>query len=777
MSIRAAEHKQAEQHFLRWGRISQELARRLIQEPAKGPIPVALFWRGDRSTWLDLIVHLNEIGQNVEVLQSPNIAFVTTDRQRLLHELAWDDRLVSIHANPKLGVQRAGVGYISSVIFPTQYEFLEDVPSSAVVTRTWRHFYPKDAGGPGSSDFTVVQDQTYHGEGIRLGIVETSGAYANKQELTVTQGCMLWEDHEAFAEAPAFIYQAPDPIECTGQASGWCDEFCGENNAICIPMERYDATLTKSYCVDLHATATASRMLSNVAVSGTNRPHQAARARVYVANVMNESLSGGLEQSAELFIKAYDWLTESPRNVKFINESLLIPFAGETDFRDMLVDWYGRYRGALFVKAAGNPNAGTQKNHVDCTAYNELCVGGAQWVDHPISHFGWGADRGDPLANPIRWKNPYMYEPSGERREQEKPDVASEWVGTHVALTTDVTHWSAGHLASTGSSSGLAGATRFDGVNGTSFAAPAVTGLAALLEELCLDRTGAGRSPLWYRSIFRTQGTWWSVFLGDERDSCRTCPVQNPGCDCTVVPCSSPRYPAPQLDDWQGEDCDYITGAGWVHAEYLDTRRSCEPDGTPGGPDSVAARFAGGVLTPTDLTIDTVGGSVHVPWEEVSDTTGPTREESVAVSTGFLRADSTWKMARVFRLENVPVGGRIRTTLSYSACTQDPTKDPDGIKNAQPSHTSHDYFEPAVNLDYGARGRAAGSSSDEWLFVAEAFDETNEGMDLTIQGGEYDYIDFYVLRPPDSDWDDCLDDQNVNVGQAEPWAAWLAWSF
>ena len=48
-------------------------------------------------------------------------------------------------------------------------------------------------------------------------------------------------------------------------------------------------------------------------------------------------------------------------------------------------------------------------------------------------------------------------------------------------------------------------------------------------------------------------------------------------------------------------------------------------------------------------------------------------------------------------------------------------------------------------------------------------------MDIIVPGG-LDSITFYVLRPPLSEWDECLDDNNGNPHRSEPFTAWFAWN-
>jgi hypothetical protein len=608
------------------------------------------------------------------------------------------------------------------------------VPSNVVATQSYLHFFP--------SPFIEGPD-TLHAEDIKVGTVEL--AFDSEDS---SKGCRIWEDHEAFKFVD-FDYQRPDPIPCQGaQGDQFCRDKCGLTGAC-----RRISALSQDVCVDAHATQVLSRIASNVNVGEVSRPHHAAKIDFYGAQVVN--VGAAISVTPMELDTGYRYFEMN--GVKFINESFAFDSRGETDPRDVLADWYARYHGLVFVKAAGNPNDDgfggdlPREGHADCTSYNDICVGWAEWSESPLVSENWRTDQS------TRYRNPYSFlftNGTGEAREQEKPDLVQEACPVHGATLEDTTQW---HRAQ----------DFVDGLCGSSFSTPAVTGVAALLEELCMKKTGSGRSALWYRSLFRTPGTWESKHY--DIDSC-----EDAGSD-------SPRYPAPHLDDHvDGVDCDYIAGAGTLTAKYLDNDRSCEPagvvDGGSGGP---ATAVLEGVATPAEVLLD---DDSSVQWQDLPGG-DPTEEEQrqnttkSRVASKMLRAGSDWLAARIYRLEDVPIGARVRSTFSYSACAQIAAHQPPAL-SVPVFPADPDWFEPAVNFDYGVRGKRFGASDEEWLFVAEAFDETNEGFDITTTGeAAFEYLDFYLLRPPASEWSACLTASGQQGTKSEPWVAWFAWSW
>lgn len=210
----------------------------------------------------------------------------------------------------------------------------------------------------------------------------------------------------------------------------------GTNNCFQHP----GATRWAMYGEDWHATLVASAAASN---------HPTYRGMAPGAAVMSAGIQGpnrqddidalrwALDQGAEVINASYGWC----------------PGSAQMDNIDRAFDYYARSRFRLFVVAAGNNDALCPFDYVDSPAkgWNVLSVGA--YDDHNDSNWS-----NDTMPNWSAWVDPDSPNHDREKPEVVAPGVEIVGIGLNGQLVTDP-----------------------DLNSGTSFAAPQVAGLAALL--------------------------------------------------------------------------------------------------------------------------------------------------------------------------------------------------------------------------------------------------------------------------------------------------------
>ena len=383
------------------------------------------------------------------------------------------------------------------------------------------------------------------------------------------------------------------------------------------------------------------------------------------------------------------------------------------DAHSVLTDWYSRYKGMTFIQASGNVppvrNPSSNDMEVGCAALNNICVGSFGW---PFSTAGSSARNfmaffTDSVS---RFGNPYSSSTDGTHLEVEKPDLVAE--GNY------------GHLAKLGSS------TQWDTDIGTSFAAPVITGLVALVKDKC-----GGAQPVYdsifYRSLFRTVGTLTANTV--ETNVQTTVSVNTCGSFTPI-----PNYPAPQLG------CDHKGGAGPVDAKWLSL--GC----TSGSCLNGTCVYSGRGTASPDV------GWTTIPAYIQESPAHPNSERDDSVSASLRMANAKWK--KVFDLGSVKKGIRVRSTLSYYSCSVDSSHQPNGYSSSS-LHT-------AVNFDWALCGVPNGGSLTECVFVADSLDDTNEGFDVRTPK-EYSSLSVYLIAPK-TNWS-CTD-MGGNTTTAEPFA-------
>ena len=178
----------------------------------------------------------------------------------------------------------------------------------------------------------------------------------------------------------------------------------------------------------------------------------------------------------------YAWLAAN--GVNNINESFGCDPSLDPSVEGVMEDWYARQFDMFISKSAGN-----EPDKAACSfTLNSLCVGAAN-------------ESATALACYSSWGNPTLL--GGKPSDREEPDVAvfggssscGDGPGVDVMSNVD-TLWTTN--------------------NGTSFAAPAVVGLAALCREASNNTTSA----LGLRAIFKSAG--WARNIADARYSMGT---------------------------------------------------------------------------------------------------------------------------------------------------------------------------------------------------------------------------------------------------------------
>lgn len=538
-----------------------------------------------------------------------------------------------------------------------------------------------------SSDlnFNAVGD---YGDNVKVGLVEAAS------------GCRFSSSHEAFQFRTGLTYQTNVTHSCTTNQG--CENACTTDAAYC----------GGGVCESSHLTQVASRILS----SEDGSPYHAAKAHLLVANSLPVVTFGGkrvVNITAGALAAAYNWLDQN--GVRIVNESYVSTAAG-FNVRSVVSDYYARWSGMLFVQAAGNRTGFESSSTfpIQCAGYGSLCVGSLFWNKNP-SLMASPRDRTQwRLSIGSRWQNTAGFE-------LEKPDLLAEGDTCTAAVPGTASTWS------------------FE--SGTSGAAPVVTGLAAMLADRCSGASVA-QSPLWYRSVLRTNGAF-GPHGSDEAANLPTPLGGGAAYPATCPPSPVPAYPMTYLG------CDHKAGAGPVDSTYLGFQRACElwPAGQFAPPNPLylcsnppCAAQGSGVLTPTSgwtsldahLITNSIGRQ-YAKSHEAGDAGAP----DVGPQPPLGQAPNVkWHLLR--RINGLGQGTRIRATFSYHSC-------PAGVM-ASPSTLSL-----AANFELVLVGQRSGASQSEWLAVSEGLHETNEGFDIKLPAA-FTWVELRVVGPGGLSW-------------------------
>lgn len=454
-------------------------------------------------------------------------------------------------------------------------------------------------------------------------------------------------------------------------------------------------------CVDYHTHSVASRIAS----SQGGVPYHAASVDLFIANVFEVGTDPVhnriLRSWPEAISSGYEWL--NGRGVRLVNESFMQQEFGFSS-RHLISDWFARYRGMTLVQAAGNllPNF-TADGEVRCGGLNTICVGG----------FTHETDKTTKFSSNSLWKN--YYSSSGSALEIEKPDLIAEADRDYADIYSED-----------------AWVEVYPG--GTSLAAPEVVGVLALFQEDCAMRRGIDllAEPLGVRARLRT---------GMRHSN----PIEK---KLAFQPCRglfSPRCPTAQYGF-----CDYRSGVGPVDSE--DLLIWCNPPCSEGdfvGPCALTESLE---LSPDDPGREDVPAWMRddIPWSEL-----PIR------GSALVNRKASSRVRVIHEWEDVPLGTRFRSTLSYHSCPAGARDHFAGQKNIRlnPSDLS-----TAVNFDLVICGHAKGDRDPKCLFQSESLHDTNEGFHVSTKE-EFDWIRIYLVEP--DQWAPCASESGA-PGRREP---------
>ena len=496
----------------------------------------------------------------------------------------------------------------------------------------------------------------FYGQGINVGIQEPT-----------PPGCRMFDDHEAFADS-TIVYK--DASTCMDDADCECGKCIG---GICRVDDDSD--------LDSHTQKVASRITSS---AGGQKFH-AASAGLYIANSFES-------QDPVNWAESFQWMSDN--NVLVVNTSWNgggSPLRGYSAF-DHLVDWYSYVPNIFgermtFVKSAGNSGAGLEP-YVTCDAQSALCVGSmkANQTWGPNDYLDDTLDTRSSWWNPI---DPLMPNPQ-RRRPVEKPDLVAEGEDGLVLSSNGTDEW-----------------IEASGPGKTSFAAPVITGLAALLQSKCKGNNSTS-FPLWpeeVRSLMRNFAFVDQSYEGSGLD------FYKPG---TVT--SGPSV---------GYSVDYKHGVGVVASPSLEYW-TCRPpppapppvDPPPAGIDEV---FDGRGDAEQD------GNGIPVPpWLQDSSSADNNNKQT-------LKAGST--MILLESLGAVPAGARVRASFSVAPCPN-----LDKFDNNNPGMPSMDFDLLAASL-----------SDEKFVAASDSLVDANEGFDVILTEA-VDNLEIFYLRPTVAQW-------------------------
>jgi Subtilase family len=303
----------------------------------------------------------------------------------------------------------------------------------------------------------------YYGRGQRIAHVEDNHASVR-------------DTHEAFAfaeEDPISHYHVTyqeEPRKCNSSSDCNAWEYCDKIHPA-----------MGSQCITRHA----SECMSVAAGSNGGKMWGAAQAHYYYPNGGSRYFSNMCDPDGTR--SAYAWLAVN--GVNNVNESFgcQAPTNGAS-LEGVVEDWYARRFDMFISKSAGNQDSGPSE--AACPfSLNSLCVGAANASATGLSCYS-------------SWTN--LNGSGGKPSDREEPDVVAfggnsrcgDGPGVDIMSRADDTSWITG--------------------DGTSYAAPAVVGLAALCREASNNTTSA----LGLRAIFKSAG--WARNLADARYSMGT---------------------------------------------------------------------------------------------------------------------------------------------------------------------------------------------------------------------------------------------------------------
>ncbi len=480
----------------------------------------------------------------------------TDDRRLALQALgeaiaAEGDRLVA-ELSP-LGVRRiAAAAHIPAVFGEATPEVIRQAARLPGITCLgWENpgegavFGPSPPSGPSNAITTPHIDTVLNAQGY-----DGTGQGIGIIEWPL---CKLYDEHDNFANTTIVEEDLPSVTSCTTNGEcGHCGDF--------FPFMR----CVNGKCIAGHA----SRMASTIVNSVTQGTYGAFNATLFHPTHARPCSQQGIADG-------YSWLLG---NVTTTVES----FGCDAADDGLAQDFYARWYGFAVFRAAGNLESYPTTTE-GCRTRNSICVGGME----PTPSGGWEIwDDVYNGTNGSAWINP-----SNDHTDREEPNIVALSQGVEVIDT-----------------SAAPNTTKWTWLNGTSYAAPAMAGMGALLKQAC----GGSIDPKFLRAFMMTSA--WSI---------------NPD----GKPYSTPGSAA----DCPGSPPDCKDGAGAPTAE--NALRFCQPP----GPDPI--EVGGGTLN-----VDLEGGS-EIPWidDGKGNPTGPFKLTPLKI----------WPLRQ---------GDRLRVTFTWDGC-------------------------------------------------------------------------------------------------------------
>jgi hypothetical protein len=280
----------------------------------------------------------------------------------------------------------------------------------------------------------------FYARGQRLGIVESPS-------------CGVYDDHESLGGSLKVTHKTTPP-SCSTDAD--CATFGLQTSDPAVQECRCQPNLGR--CVGMHMHAVASVMMGNKA--GENWGASGGRLFVY-----NDHVTGGslLRCTPSHMDAAYEWFVDWEVTTVVQAFSCFDETGAHTTDEDGLVqDYYAREEGILVVKSAGNFWEGPGGYACPMTL-NGLCVGAASAGGNTM----WQVPGQFPSRG-SSWLNWSYLNPDGipVPSDREEPDLVALGVGVDYGVPNQ-------------------GPTAWLTATGTSFSAPVVAQLAAVIKQAC----------------------------------------------------------------------------------------------------------------------------------------------------------------------------------------------------------------------------------------------------------------------------------------------------
>ncbi|HJL40190.1 MAG TPA: S8 family serine peptidase [Myxococcales bacterium LLY-WYZ-16_1] len=654
-----------------------------------------------------------------------------------------------------------------------------------------KNFYSQDRSFPEFGEATyarrILNDQwCNHGDGVRIGMIEAYGS-------PTVGASRILERHSAFSRR-GYTPPAGGPSKAqieylhsnfkTCIRNDDCDSVCapgawgagafagGPDACLCIDSE----------CVSHHQTQTLALVGAyhscsdafdpddpdyDVLKAGTEqilgihnmedceaRLIGAANAEFFIAN--NRVSSPGTAAAINRAKERYEWLVNT-KQVNLINESWGVvdqpdtgSYSSVLSWRGVLADYYSRKSGITIIQAAGQLDSlnaqGVPENEfgVRCDGFNTLCVGGAVFDD---SSPGWDMSEFDHFDSVFRRDPSIENNASGTRRlTLSKPDVVTHARGVTVPAfrpnqpADGKDRW-VYYEDNAGGQSLFIDAWLRQG-DGTSFAAPIVTGLVAQL-----FKASGVRSSALLRAELRAFQTHQPFFANLNPSVC--------------FPGPAPAYPVSSAASATTQQCDYSAGVG-APSFFTHFRDFCgyfcptgSPSPVPCNPD--IASFGHCPATAQDsgeLNLrDDDDGRVMVPGAAPSSS-----ERMRYVGNPFSSGGAS------------DDGFAIRFALSFYSCPGiDPEAYADNMGPTARPRQGQEYADPpVVDFNVGIVAWNAGGMP-QLLDRTHSPDETNESIWVSTTQG-WDFYQPVIIEPQSYTGCDPMFNPQGVVGEPVAWA-------